>query len=84
MTTGLDEKGKMAVILQKDVRFVCRADFEEFGHRIGLSVRLVKRELDFFAAEHPLAQLLIEHSFLPEKLKRYYRLSYDYRRTTLA
>lgn len=67
-----------------DVRSVCRADFEEFGHRIGLSARIVKRELDFFAAEHPLAQLLIEHSFLPEKLKRYYRLSYDYRRTTLA
>lgn len=67
-----------------DTRMVCRADFEEFGHRIGLSARLVKRELDFFATEHPLALRLIEHSFLSDKLKRYYRLSYTYRRTTLT
>lgn len=66
-----------------DTQTVCRTDFEEFGRRIGLSARLIKRELDFFATEYPLAKLLIEHSFLSDKLKRYYWQSYNYRRKTL-
>ena len=66
-----------------DTRTVGRQDFEEFGRRIGLSPRLVKRELDFLASEQPLAHQLIEHSFLSEKLKRYYWQSYNYRRITL-
>ena len=67
-----------------DTHTVSRQDFEEFGRRIGLSPRLVNRELDFFATEHPLAQELISRSFLSEQLKRYYRQSYNYRRTTLT
>jgi serine/threonine-protein kinase HipA len=67
-----------------DTHTVSRQDFEEFGRRIGLSPRIVKRELDFFAAEHPLAQELISRSFLSEQLQRYYRQSYNYRRTTLT
>ena len=67
-----------------DTHTVSRKDFEEFGRRIGLSERLVKRELDFFATDHPLAHELIRRSFLPEKLQRYYWLSYNYRRTTLV
>lgn len=66
-----------------DTRTVGRQDFEEFGRRIGLSPRLVKRELDFLASEQPLAHQLIERSFLSEKLKRYYWQSYNYRRITL-
>ena len=66
-----------------DTRTVTREDFEEFGRRIGLPARLVKRELDFFATEQPLAKLLIDRSFLSDKLKRYYWQSYNYRRTTL-
>ena len=66
-----------------DTHTVSRTDFEEFGRRIGLSPRLVKRELDFFATDHPLAKQLIERSFLSEKLKRYYWQSYNYRRITL-
>lgn len=66
-----------------DTQSVSRKDFEEFGRRIGLSERIVKRELDFFAAEHPLTQELIRRSFLSEKLQRYYWQSYNYRRTTL-
>lgn len=66
-----------------DVKTVGRKDFEEFGRRIGLSARLVKRELDFFATEYPLAQELINRSFLSEPLKRSYWLSYRYRRNTL-
>ena len=67
-----------------DTHTIDRKDFEEFGHRIGLSTRLVKRELDFFATEQPLAQGLISRSFLSEKLKQYYWQSYSYRRTTLG
>ena len=66
-----------------DTHTVSRKDFEEFGRRIGLSARLLKRELDFFAAEKPLAQELIHRSFLPEKLQRNYWLSYNYRRSTI-
>ena len=67
-----------------DTRTVGRKDFEEFGRRIGLSARLVKRELDFFATEQQLAKELIDHSFLSDSLKRNYWLSYNYRRTTLT
>jgi serine/threonine-protein kinase HipA len=47
-----------------DTRTVTRADFEEFGRRIGLATRLVKRELDSFATEQPFAKELIKRSFL--------------------
>ena len=67
-----------------DTRTVGRKDFEEFGLRIGLSERVVKRELNIFATEHPLAKELIDRSFLSESLKRSYLLSYNYRRTTLV
>ncbi len=67
-----------------DTRTVTREDFEELGRRIGLPARLVKRELDFFATEQPLAKLLIDRSFLSDKLKRNYWLSYNYRRITLT
>lgn len=66
-----------------DTHTVSREDFEEFGRRIGLADRLVKRELDFFATEQPFAHELVSRSFLPEKLQRNYWLSYNYRRTTL-
>lgn len=67
-----------------DTRSVNRADFEEFGRRIGLAKRLVQRELDFFASPQPLAKSLIDRSFLSDKLKRDYWLGYDYRRKTIA
>lgn len=67
-----------------DVRQVCRNDFEEFGHRIGLNDKTVQRELDFFAAAHPEAEQLIDRSFLSEELKKQYRSSLDYRRKMLT
>lgn len=67
-----------------DTQTVGRKDFEEFGRRIGVPESLVKRELDLFAAEQPLAKELIERSFLSAPLKRSYWLSYDYRRMTLT
>ena len=66
-----------------DTRTVTRTDFEEFGRRIGLATRLVKRELDNFATEQPLAKELIKRSFLSDKLKKYYWQSYNYRRITI-
>jgi serine/threonine-protein kinase HipA len=66
-----------------DTRTVTRVDFEEFGRRIGLATRLVKRELDNFATEQPLAKELINRSFLSDKLKKYYWQSYNYRRITI-
>ena len=67
-----------------DTNSVKRKDFEEFGHRIGLSLRLVNRELEAFAADYPLVKELIDHSFLSNTLKRDYWLSYKYRRNTLS
>ena len=67
-----------------DTRTVNRGDFEEFGSRIGLAPRLVKRELDTFATEQPLAKELINRSFLSDKLKKYYWQSFNYRRLTLT
>ena len=66
-----------------DTRTVERRDFEKFGQRIGLSERLIKRELNFFAAGHQLAKELIDRSFLSESLKQSYWHSYNYRRATL-
>lgn len=67
-----------------DVRQVCRKDFEEFGHRIGLNDKTVQRELAFFAAAHPEAEQLIDRSFLSEELKKQYWNSLDYRRKMLT
>ena len=66
------------------MKAIGRKDFEEFGRRIGMSERLLKRELDFFATEYPLAKELIYRSFLSESLKRSYWLSYNYRCATLT
>ena len=77
---GLFKEG----IKLSDTRTVGRKDFEEFGRRIGLSERLIKRELDFFATEQPLAKELTDRSFLSKGLIRSYWLSYNYRRVTLT
>ena len=66
-----------------DTHTMDRGDFEEFGRRIGLPDRTVKREIDAFAKESPLALELIECSFLSDSLKRSYRQSYQYRCFTL-
>ncbi len=66
-----------------DTRTIHRADFEEFGKRMGLSEKLIKRELDRFASKHPSIDGLINRSFLSEDLKRQYRLSMSYRQQML-
>ena len=85
MQLALQDKGLFKEGMQlSDVKNVSRKDFEEFGRRIGLSPRLVHRELDTFAAEFPMVKELIDHSFLSDDLKRSYWLSYKYRRSTLV
>ena len=66
-----------------DTHTVDRSDFEEFGRRIGLPDKTVKREIDTFAKESPLALELISRSFLSDNLKKNYRQSYQYRCSTL-
>ena len=60
-----------------------RTDFEEFGKRIGLPEKVIKREIDRFTKENPLIDKLINHSFLSDNLKKQYRMSTDYRRKML-
>ena len=66
-----------------DTHTVDKGDFEEFGRRIGLPDKTVKREIDRFAKESPLALELISRSFLSDNLKKNYRQSYQYRCSTL-
>lgn len=66
-----------------DTHTVDRSDFEEFGRRIGLPERVVKREIDSFAKESPVALALIDRSFLSNDLKQHYRASFLYRSSTL-
>lgn len=67
-----------------DTRQVRRVDFEEFGKRIGLPEKVIKREIDRFAKENPLIKDLINRSFLSDDLKKQYWISTDYRRKMLA
>lgn len=66
-----------------DTHTVDRGDFEEFGQRIGIPKRVIKKEIDTFAKVPSHALELIQHSFLSENLKNNYRLSYQYRCFTL-
>ena len=54
---------------------VTRGDFEELGRRIGLVPRLVKRELDMFATEQPLAKDLIRKAH-QKYAEKNYKLSF--------
>lgn len=67
-----------------DTHQIGRTDFEEFGKRIGLPEKVVKREIDRFSKENPLVKNLINHSFLSDDLKKQYWMSTDYRRKMLA
>lgn len=67
-----------------DVKSVGRKDFEEFGRRIGLPERLVKRELDDFCIQYPAVKTLVNNSFLSESQKNIYWRATDYRRKMLT
>ena len=66
-----------------DTRQISRMDFEEFGRRIGLPLRIIQKELDVFAKECQGVKRLIDNSFLSSELKEQYYLSMNYRRKLL-
>lgn len=66
-----------------DTHQIGRKDFEEFGRRIGLTDRLIKREVDRFGAEYSEVEALISSSLLREPTKRIYFETYKYRRHLL-
>lgn len=66
-----------------DTHQIGRKDFEEFGRRIGLADRLIKREVDRFGAEYSEVEALILSSLLREPTKRIYFETYKYRRHLL-
>jgi serine/threonine-protein kinase HipA len=80
LDNGLFKEGMQ----MSDFKTVSRKDFEEFGRRIGLPERVVKRELDIFSTQYSLTQELIKHSFLSEYNKAMYWRSTDYRRKMLT
>ncbi len=66
-----------------DTHQVSSAEFIEFGRRIGLPGKIVLKEIDRFAAPNEKADILIQHSFLSEDLKKSYRLGYHYRQSMI-
>lgn len=66
-----------------DTHTISRSDFEEFGKRIGLPVKVIKQEIDMFAAEQPLVKELLGRSFLSPSLQKQYWMAFDYRRKML-
>lgn len=79
------EKGLFREGMQlSDVRQICRADFEEFGRRIGLPPTVVRKDIDRFIQPDPLFDDLILRSFLSRDLKENYAASSRYRRKMLS
>lgn len=66
-----------------DTHTISRSDFEEFGKRIGLPIKVIKQEIDMFAAEQPLIKELLGRSFLSPSLQKQYWMAFDYRRKML-
>ena len=66
-----------------DTHTISRSDFEEFGKRIGLPIKVIKQEIDMFAAEQPLVKELLGRSFLLPSLQKQYWMAFDYRRKML-
>ena len=66
-----------------DTHTISRSDFEEFGKRIGLPIKVIKQEIDMFATEQPLVKELLGRSFLSPSLQKQYWMAFDYRRKML-
>ena len=60
--------------------FVRGTTFLEFGRRLGLPEKMIRRELDRFCASYSLLDKLIANSYLTEELKESYREMYLGRR----
>ena len=62
-----------------DTHSICYGDFVEFGRRIRLTDKVVKKEIEMFREPNPKAIELIEKSFLSDELKKQYITAYTYR-----
>lgn len=80
LSKGLFKEGMQL----SDTNTIKRKDFEEFGKRIGLPEKLIKRELDGFSTTYPSIKELIDRSFLSTPNKQIYWNGIDYRRTMLS
>ncbi|MDE7374125.1 MAG: HipA domain-containing protein [Odoribacter sp.] len=67
-----------------DTRTIGRADFEEFGKRIGLPEKVVMQEIDGFTSGRSSVKELLSRSFLSAELQEQYWKSYDFRCKMLA
>lgn len=78
------DKGLFKEGMTKGVEYsISRTSFEEFGRRIGLTERIIRKEIDRFCDEYAILDTLIDNSFLSDKLKYSYKMSFKYRRATL-
>ncbi|MDE6463566.1 MAG: HipA domain-containing protein [Muribaculaceae bacterium] len=68
---GLSPELEKSDVLER-TGHACRLDFERFGQRIGLVKKRMDRILNKYACLPDEAKRLVDHSFLPEKLKRSY------------
>ena len=66
-----------------DIKSINRESFVEFGKRLGLSYKIINREIDRFCDEYAELDTLVGNSFLSENLKNNWLLSFKYRRSTL-
>ncbi len=62
--------------------YVRGTTFVEFGRRLGLPEKTVRRELERFCASYPLLDKLINNSFLSDELKQRYAEMYCTRRNS--
>lgn len=67
-----------------DIHSVGSKEFLEFGQRIGIPESMIQRELKRFSQDSPLADSLIDRSFLSDNLKRQYKQSMNFRRKMLT
>lgn len=56
------------------------ATFIEFGKRLGLQEKTIRREIDKFCSDYPLIDKLILNSYLSDELKEIYKKMYNTRR----
>jgi serine/threonine-protein kinase HipA len=61
-----------------------KADFIEFGKRIGISTTRIEKLLQPFLTKQPMAEMLVSHSFLDDATKRGYLIQYNTRRNYLT
>jgi len=61
----------------------CKADFIEFGRRIGVVEQRVEKQIMPFLTKQALVEVLIKHSFLNEASKRSYIQRYNTKRNLL-